>query len=175
MKYFNIHKSLKIADFLTLANAICGLLAIIFAIYGVFNLAAVLILFAAVFDFFDGKVARFSKKSNDLGKQLDSLADVVSFGVAPAVIGYMLGIKSWYGIAALAFYLACGVLRLARFNITDSKLVKGFEGVPITAGGLIIAILVFFTGYFPIILNYMPIIYFVFGLLMISSIPIKKI
>ena len=175
MKYFNIYKLLKVADFVTLANAVSGLIAIIAAVYGRFNLAAALILLAVVFDALDGRVARFSKKSNELGKQLDSLADIVSFGVAPAVIGYMLGLRSWYGIAALSFYLICGVLRLARFNITDPKKIKGFEGVPITVGGVTIALLVFVIGYFPNLLQYMPIVYVLFGFLMISSIPIKKL
>ena len=167
-----ISKYMKLADYFTLLNLCSGVLAIIYAVQGNFNIAVVLVILAAVFDFFDGKVARLSKKDNAFGKQLDSLTDAISFGVVPALIGYFLGLKQWYFVIVLLFYVVCGVLRLARFNITT---IKGFEGVPITASGIIIVLLVFLAGFFPMIITYLWIVYLVLGILMISSIPIKKI
>lgn len=163
---------MKLADLFTLLNLYSGVLAIIFAVQGKFYIASVLIIAAALFDLLDGKVARLSKKDNDFGKQLDSLTDAISFGVAPALLGYFLGLNEWYFVIVLLIYVSCGVLRLARFNITT---IKGFEGVPITAAGIIIAVLVFLAGFYPIIISYLWIAYLLLGILMISSIPIKKI
>jgi CDP-diacylglycerol---serine O-phosphatidyltransferase len=167
-----IGKYMKIADLFTLLNLCSGVLAVIFAVQGNLNLAVGLIMLGAIFDFFDGKVARLSKKDNAFGKQLDSLTDAISFGVAPALLGYFLGLKQWYVVIVLLFYVICGVLRLARFNITT---IQGFEGVPITVAGIVMALLVFVAGFFPIIVGYLWIAYLIFGILMISSIPIKKI
>jgi CDP-diacylglycerol---serine O-phosphatidyltransferase len=167
-----ISKYMKLADLFTLLNLCSGVLAIIFAVQGKFYIASVLIIAAALFDLLDGKVARLSKKDNDFGKQLDSLTDAISFGVAPALLGYFLGLNEWYFVIVLLIYVSCGVLRLARFNITT---IKGFEGVPITAAGIIIAVLVFLAGFYPIIISYLWIAYLLLGILMISSIPIKKI
>ena len=163
---------MKIADLFTLLNLCSGVLAVIFAVQGNLNLAVGLIMLGAIFDFFDGKVARLSKKDNAFGKQLDSLTDAISFSVAPALLGYFLGLKQWYVVIVLLFYVICGVLRLARFNITT---IQGFEGVPITVAGIVMALLVFVAGFFPIIVGYLWIAYLIFGILMISSIPIKKI
>jgi CDP-diacylglycerol---serine O-phosphatidyltransferase len=178
MKYFNIHKLLKLADFVTLLNVVSGVLAIMFAISGNFNLAAIFLIGAVMFDALDGRVARMffhktSEKQKDFGKQLDSLADVISFGVAPAIIGYMMGLRSWYWIIVLLLYVCCGVLRLARFNITKSQTL--FEGLPITVGGVIIALLIFVANFQTWPLLIMPYVYLIMAILMISSISIKKI
>src|SRR3989338_11208735 len=93
---------LKVADFFTMGNLIFGMLCIYYAIGHSFIYAAIFLLIAMIFDFLDGKVARISKKITDqgrhFGKELDSLSDVVSFGVAPAIIGYTLGLQSWWEI-----------------------------------------------------------------------------
>jgi len=159
--------ALKLADYFTLGNFLSGVLAIFCVIEGFFILSAILILFAVLFDFLDGRIARFLKQQNSLGKELDSLADVVSFGVWPAVFGFSLGLNSSFAIAILLFFSSCGIYRLARFNITK---LKGFEGVPITMNGILFPLIYLIFNYN----NYVLIVYFVMGILMISKFRIKK-
>ena len=170
-KYFNIINFIKISDILTLANAACGLLSIFFAIQQNFRLSALFIFIAMIFDYLDGKAARLLKKQNEFGKQLDSLCDAISFGAAPAVLGYNYGLNSWYAIVILVFYLLCGILRLARYNITS---LAHFEGLPITTGGFIIVVLSLFVP-FNVYTSQILAAYIIASLLMISSIPVKKI
>lgn len=106
------------------------------------------ILFAMVFDALDGKVARLANATSDFGTQLDSLCDVISFGVAPAVIGFTLGLRGGWDMLVLTYFVVCGVSRLARFNVTASALadsatgkVKYFEGTPIPTSVAIVALL----------------------------------
>jgi len=124
-----------------------------------------------IFDYLDGKAARLLKKQNEFGKQLDSLCDAISFGAAPAVLGYNYGLNSWYAIVILVFYLLCGILRLARYNITS---LDHFEGLPITTGGFIIVVLSLFVP-FNVYTSQILAAYIIASLLMISSIPVKKI
>jgi CDP-diacylglycerol--serine O-phosphatidyltransferase len=159
---------LKIADYFTIGNFASGFFAIIYSIIGQHTPSAILMLAAVLFDFVDGRIARHLKQQNDFGKQLDSLADLTSFGIAPAVFGYCLGLQSTLDVFALAFFATCGMLRLARFNVTS---VKHFEGVPITTNGYLFPLLFFAIGDFGwyIILGYV-----IMGLLMVSRIRIKK-
>lgn len=171
-----ISKMLKWLDFVTLMNALFGMLAIFFSIKQAFNAAALFILIAVFFDWIDGKIARAKNLENRFGKEIDSLADIVSFGVAPAVFGFNL-IEAFSQtknnaatILILLFFVCCGILRLARFNISKTKY---YEGVAITINGLVFPIL-----YFIIPKNYaffLIFFYFVMGILMISSIKIKKV
>jgi len=166
-------KNLKIADYFTLGNFISGILAIIFAINMEFTISAILILLAVVFDFLDGRIARKLKQTNELGKQLDSFSDLVSFGLAPAIFGYQQGLNSLVAIIILIFFSLCGMLRLARFNITK---IKGFEGVPITTNGIVFPLVYFIFLFAGKSFNdYILIIYLLMGLLMISRIRIKKL
>ena len=121
----------------------------------------------AVFDFADGRIARLTKTQNLFGKYLDSLSDLVSFGVAPAVFGFSLGLTSWYAIIILVLFVCCGALRLTRFMATDNK---NFEGLPITHS-FVYGIIYFFIPFH----NYMLLVYALSSVLMISSIPIKKL
>ena len=95
---------------------------------------------ALVFDVLDGRIARWRQKTSGMGRELDSLADVISFGVAPALIGYGCGMQGFYDRIVLTYFVACGVSRLARYNITTEALsegggkVKYFEGTPIPTG-----------------------------------------
>lgn len=164
-----IFKILKLADYFTMGNFLSGFLAIIFCFNGGIKTAAFLLMLAMVFDFLDGKVARWTKKQNDFGKELDSLSDVLSFGVAVAIFGYAQGLNDILSIAVLSFFSLCGMVRLARFNVSKTK---GFIGMPITANGLIFPILFFIMGSFN---KYVLIAYLVSGMLMISDIKIKKI
>ncbi len=143
-RHFSMIRGFHLADFFTLGNAACGVAAIFCAMSYVasrstapFQAAAALMLVALVFDVLDGRVARWRQKQSILGRELDSLADVISFGVAPAALGYAAGLRSGWDWVALLYFVCCGVSRLARFNVTAEELsgsegkVKYFEGTPI--------------------------------------------
>jgi len=132
-------------NILTLAGVCLGISSIKFSIDGNFTLAVTLILFAAILDALDGRIARLIKGTSDFGKELDSLTDFVSFGIAPVFILYFWELKVYgkLGWAIALIYSVCCVLRLARFNLTkinESQEWKNnfFEGVPSPAGGLLI-------------------------------------
>ncbi len=153
-RHFSMIRSFGLADFLTLGNAACGVLAVFFAMAYMadgavrdFLVAAALAPLAFVLDILDGKVARWRHRHSALGRELDSLADVVSFGVAPAALGYAAGMRGGWDMAILAYFVCCGVSRLARFNVTAEELsaggdkVKYFEGTPIPTSIVIVALL----------------------------------
>jgi len=153
-KPFSMIREFHLADWFTLGNAVCGVGAM-FAIVSFIqsgalkhvHYACTLVLAALVFDIFDGRVARWRQKSSLLGRELDSLADVISFGVAPALIAYGVGMQGLWDRVILAFFVACGVSRLARFNVTADALsaggdkVKYFEGTPIPTSVLLVLLL----------------------------------
>lgn len=164
----NILKTLTTADTLTLGGVAAGFLSMLLLFQQRFSAAAVFLVVAAVFDWADGKMARFQKAERLFGKELDSLADAVSFGVAPALFGYaQAGSTPLAGVLS-ALFLFCGIARLARFNIT--KNISFFEGVPITANGVVFPLLFWLKA--PAV-AYL-IVFGVMGWLMISMIPIKK-
>ena len=144
------------ADGLTIANASCGTIAIFLCLdYMAFGdlrrlwIAIALLPLALVCDVLDGYVARLNpRRQSVLGADLDSLADVISFGVGPAVLGYTLGLRGGWDMIFLTYFVVCGVSRLARFNATaaaltnrDTGKVKYFEGTPIPTSILIVALL----------------------------------
>jgi CDP-diacylglycerol--serine O-phosphatidyltransferase len=144
------------ADALTIGNASCGTVAIFLCLEyqaqadtRLVWLACLLLVLALVFDVLDGYVARLAAtRQSRLGADLDSLADVISFGVAPAVLGYTLGLRGGWDMLCLTYFVVCGVSRLARFNVTAALLadgttgkVKYFEGTPIPSSILIVALL----------------------------------
>ncbi|MDG6242790.1 MAG: archaetidylserine synthase [Methanolobus sp.] len=166
-----IFRALKLPDYVTLLNALFGVVAIILVMDGFTYMAPLLILVAAVADGLDGQIARrFS--SSEIGGNLDSLADVISFGVAPVIITYSYSGEKYMLLPALAFYFICGILRLARFNTMHLGF-NSFSGLPITAGGIAISAYLlmgesFFNEYI------MAIIALILGMLMISNIPYLK-
>ena len=132
-------------NILTLGGVCLGISSIKFSIDGNFSLAVIFILFAAILDTLDGRVARLIKGTSDFGKELDSLTDFVSFGIAPVFILYfwVLNVYGKLGWAITLIYSVCCVLRLARFNLTkinENQEWKNnfFEGIPSPAGGLLI-------------------------------------
>lgn len=130
-----------IPNALTALNLVLGMFAIISTLHGRFSHAAIFIVAAMIADGFDGRVARFFKVSSDFGKELDSLCDLVSFGVAPAILAYtfLLHELGYAGYLVAALFATCGALRLARFNI-NTGIVKGFfMGLPIPAAGCVVA------------------------------------
>ena len=153
-KPFSMIREFHLADWFTLGNAVCGV-GSMFAIITYIQAgdvrhvyyACALIVAALVFDVFDGRVARWRQKSSLLGRELDSLADVISFGVAPALIAYGCGMQDLWDRVVLVFFVACGVSRLARFNVTAEALsdggdkVKYFEGTPIPTSIVLVLLL----------------------------------
>ena len=110
-------------------------------------LACGLVLAALVFDVLDGRIARWRQQSSVMGRELDSLADVISFGVAPAVIAYGCGMQGLFDRIVLAYFVACGVSRLARYNVTaeamsgDEGKVRYFEGTPIPTSLVLVLVM----------------------------------
>lgn len=153
-RHFSMIRDFQLADWFTLANAICGTAAIFAAMRflqdgGVRDLmiGMALIPLAFIFDALDGRVARWRQQSSVLGRELDSLADVISFGVAPAALAYACGMQGGWDAAILAYFVACGVSRLARYNVTAESLagggdkVKYFEGTPIPTSLVLVIVL----------------------------------
>jgi CDP-diacylglycerol--serine O-phosphatidyltransferase len=150
-KPFSMIREFHLADWFTLANAVCGTGAL-FSMLSYIQTTDVrhvyfacgMVLAALVFDVLDGRIARWRQKTSGLGRELDSLADVISFGVAPAVIGYGCGMQGLYDRIVLTCFVACGVSRLARYNVTADALsgeggkVKYFEGTPIPTSLLLV-------------------------------------
>ncbi|KAK3989677.1 phosphatidylserine synthase [Cladorrhinum sp. PSN332] len=155
--HFSLVRAMHLADLITELNGACGILSVFtsmrycltsanpllteaekLASHSTLYLALAFLPFGLFFDFLDGKVARWRKKSSMMGQELDSLADLISFGVAPAAVAFALGIRTPLDHLALAFFVLCGLTRLARFNVTVTAIPKDatgkaayFEGTPI--------------------------------------------
>ncbi len=153
-KRFSMIREFHLADWFTLGNAVCGVGALFSAMSYLATqdvvhiyFAAALVLAALIFDVLDGRIARWRQKSSAMGRELDSLADVISFGVAPAIIAYGCGMQGLYDRVVLAYFVACGVSRLARYNVTAENLsgddgkVKYFEGTPIPTSIVLVGLL----------------------------------
>jgi CDP-diacylglycerol--serine O-phosphatidyltransferase len=168
----NILRIIKVADIFTAGNLVCGVLAIFAASNARFRLAATLIVLALVMDTLDGKIAKLMHQTNSFGKQLDSLADLISFGVAPAVFFYALREPGIGSVLILILFTLSGMMRLARYNVSSSE---GFEGIPITVNGFIFPLL--YVAYLlqPATLVIWPAVYATMSVLMVSSIKIKRI
>ena len=169
-------------NMLTLIGVCIGLTSIRFALDGKFEFAIIAILFAALFDWLDGRIARLIKGTSEVGKELDSLADVISFGVAPAFIMYFWTLSSLgkFGWLLCLIYVSCVALRLARFNVNSNQEPSWrdnfFEGVPSPAGGiLVLTPLIFSLSELEFItVNYklvVPIFFVTTSLLLISKFP----
>lgn len=153
-RHFSMIRSFHLADVFTLANAACGVAAVFLAMAyqqaGTvlhFLAAAAMAPAALAFDVLDGRIARARHTHSALGRELDSLADVISFGVAPATLAFAAGLDGGWDIAILIYFVCCGVSRLARYNVTAEALsagsdkVRHFEGTPIPTTVLITAAL----------------------------------
>jgi CDP-diacylglycerol--serine O-phosphatidyltransferase len=155
-RHFSMLRGFHVADFFTLGNAACGVGAVFFAMLYVagesplhFYAAAALAPAAFIFDVLDGRIARARHEHSPLGRELDSLSDVISFGVAPAALGFAAGLQGGWDVAALIFFVCCGVSRLARYNVTAEELSAGsdkvsyFEGTPIPTSVVLTGLLAF--------------------------------
>ncbi|WP_334189695.1 CDP-alcohol phosphatidyltransferase family protein [Noviherbaspirillum sp.] len=149
-------REFHLADFFTLGNAACGVAAVFLAMMYAstqspahFFAAAAMAPAAFLFDVLDGRIARWRRQHSALGRELDSLADIVSFGVAPAALGFVAGLQGGWDWVALIYFVCCGVSRLARFNVTAESLSEGgdkvayFEGTPIPTSVLLTGVLAF--------------------------------
>lgn len=163
----------------TFINLSCGILSILATINDKYILASLLILLSGLVDRYDGRVARFLNVSSELGKELDSLADLVAFGVAPAILSYVLfefnkiGPYGMVGICIMLIFVICGAYRLARFNTIEFD--GCFTGIPITIAGCFIAVYDLLNVYIrlPIILSIVLLI--IGAYLMVSNIRLKKV
>ena len=169
-------------NMLTLIGVCIGLTSIRFALSGEFHLAIIAIIIAALIDGLDGRIARLIKGTSKVGKELDSLTDMISFGVAPAFIMYFwkLNTLGRFGWLVCLIYVICVALRLARFNVNSSQDPSWrdnfFEGVPSPAGGILVLtpLIISITNFDYILLNYdiiVPTFFIVTSLLLISKFP----
>ena len=153
-KHFSMIRSFALADFVTVGNGFSGAGAILALMQYLVThdtlalwVAFALFPLALVLDFMDGRIARWRQKSSAIGADLDSLADVISFGMAPAALGFACGFRGALDVAVLLYFVACGISRLARFNVTASALadetgkVKYFEGTPIPTSLALVLVL----------------------------------
>ena len=154
-KHFSMIRTFHLADLLTIGNGCCGMGAVFQAMRFLqeerpvhLYVAAALIPLAIVLDVLDGRVARWRQRQSAMGREMDSLADLISFGVAPATIAYAAGVSTLVDQMMLMFFAVCGLSRLARYNITAEELtgtsgkVRYYEGTPIPTSILPLAILV---------------------------------
>ena len=169
-------------NMLTLIGVCIGLTSIRFALDEKFEFAIIAIIFAALFDWLDGRIARLIKGTSEVGKELDSLADVISFGVAPAFIMYFWKLNELgrFGWLICLIYVSCVALRLARFNVNSNQESSWrdnfFEGVPSPAGGILILtpLIISMAGFDYLKLDYnivVPIFFITTSLLLISKFP----
>ena len=153
-RHFSMIRGFHLADVFTLGNAACGVGGVLMAMRYLASrdpndllLAAAFAPAAFLFDMLDGRIARWRHTSSALGRELDSLADVISFGVAPAALAYAAGMNGLWDALILVYFVCCGVSRLARYNVTAEQLSAGsdkvayFEGTPIPTSVLLTAVL----------------------------------
>ncbi|WP_062049968.1 CDP-diacylglycerol--serine O-phosphatidyltransferase [Bacillus sp. JCM 19034] len=163
----------QLANALTLVNLCLGAFAIIFVIQNELRIALLLITIAALCDRLDGAAARKFNAVSSFGKQLDSLSDLVSFGVAPAFLIYQASLYL-YGVPGMIltiFFILCGAIRLARFNVTTPS--YHFVGLPITAAGCILTLQLLIVPYFPPYFFMFSIL--ILSILMISTFKVRKV
>lgn len=145
--HFSLLKALHMADYITEMNGFCGVMSVFSSLRyclgdptdtGNLYLALAFLPFGLFFDFMDGRVARWRKKSSMMGQELDSLADLISFGLAPACVAFSMGLRTTLDTVLLTVFVLCGLTRLARFNVTAANIPKDatgkasyFEGTPI--------------------------------------------
>ena len=155
-KHFSMIREFHLADVFTLGNAACGVGAVFLAMAFMasqslpqFLWAAALAPAAFIFDVFDGRIARWRQTQSALGRELDSLADIISFAVAPAGRGFAAGLNGGWDCVLLIYFVGCGVSRLARYNVTAEALsagadkVKYFEGTPIPTSVVLVGVLAY--------------------------------
>ena len=189
-RHFSMIRGFHLADLLTIANGCCGIGAVFHAMRFLerqdrrqIYFAAVLIPVAIVFDVLDGRIARWRHTNSPMGRELDSLADVISFGVAPAAIAFAVGLDTLVDQIVLMYFAVCGLSRLARYNVTAEALatpsgaVRYFEGTPIPSSvvPLVLLMLAFHSGdLFPVHIAGAPLHLTVLLFLLSGSLMVSK-
>lgn len=153
-RHFSMIRDFHVADLFTLLNGACGTASIFFAMShiaeksnGKAYAAGAFIVMALVFDVLDGRIARWRHTASAMGRELDSLADIISFGAAPACLAFALGFRGLWDALCLVYFVTCGISRLARYNITAEAMsqeagkVTYFEGTPIPSSVLLVLLL----------------------------------
>jgi len=157
--HFSLVRNFRLADLVTIMNGVCGSFSVFFSAHYLLTndldylwSALAMPLAGLLFDFMDGKIARWRKSSSMLGQELDSLADLISFGVAPALLAFVIGLRTYLDTVILTGFICCGLARLARFNATvalvpkdEAGKAKYFEGLPIPSSLCLVALLSFWT------------------------------
>ncbi|MEH7177743.1 CDP-diacylglycerol--serine O-phosphatidyltransferase [Neobacillus vireti] len=160
------HLVRAVPNLFTLGNLLSGVFSITFNMNGYLQIAAIFIFLSVIFDFFDGRLARRLKVNSEFGVELDSLADIVSLGVAPALLFYSLEAPTVFTTIAFMLFPTMGALRLAKFNVKPTK--GYFMGLPITAAGLVMAAMGIF-------LYSNAFVTFLLSILMVTPVRIKKL
>ncbi|KAI7851243.1 phosphatidylserine synthase [Circinella umbellata] len=156
--HFSMVRNFYIADVITLMNGVCGIMSVFGSMRYLLSSdisdlysAMYFMPFGLFFDFMDGRVARWRNNSSLVGQELDSLADLISFGVAPASLGFAVGMRTYLDTVILTYFVCCGIARLARFNATvalqpkdDNGKISYFEGTPIPTSLSVVALLAYF-------------------------------
>ncbi|KAJ7109308.1 hypothetical protein C8R44DRAFT_802173 [Mycena epipterygia] len=157
--HFSLVRNFRLADLVTIMNGVCGSFSVFSSAHylltndiGYLWFALAFPLAGLMFDFLDGKVARWRKSSSMLGQELDSLADLVSFGVAPSLLAFVIGLRTYLDTVVLTGFICCGLARLARFNATvalvpkdEAGKAKYFEGLPIPSSLALVAVFAYWT------------------------------
>ncbi|KAJ7709968.1 hypothetical protein B0H17DRAFT_1030025, partial [Mycena rosella] len=157
--HFSLVRNFRLADLVTIMNGVCGSFSIFSSAHYLLTndtdylwSALAFPLAGLMFDFLDGKVARWRKSSSMLGQELDSLADLISFGVAPSLLAFVVGLRTYLDTVILTGFICCGLARLARFNATvalvpkdEAGKAKYFEGLPIPSSLALVAVLAYWT------------------------------
>jgi len=157
--HFSLVRNFRLADLVTIMNGVCGSLSIFMSAKYLLTsdgdylfLATIFPIAGCIFDFLDGKVARWRNESSMLGQELDSLADLISFGVAPALLAFDVGLRTYLDTIVLTAFICCGLARLARFNATVALIPKDakgkskyFEGLPIPSSLGLVSVIFYWT------------------------------
>ncbi len=167
---------LKIPNFFTLLNILCGFFSILYAIEENYSMSGILILFGMLFDFLDGYSARLLNQQSEIGKQFDSFADMITFGLAPCILVYACNyenISIIFKSSIIIFFISI-IFRLSKYNMDTGKQLDLFLGLPSTFSGGFIA---FLTLLFPIVYSYQIsfLIFILLAIISVSNIPYKKI
>jgi len=161
-----------IPNAVTLANLLFGIVSLIYTMNQQYQIAATAILLAMVLDGMDGKIARKLDVTSNFGKELDSLCDLVSFGVAPALLVYSTSLQNMghIGLIIALNFALCGAIRLARFNVIN--ITTHFIGIPITFAGSLIALAILLSNKLPLIV--FPLLTILLSYLMVSNLKVPK-
>ncbi|MDK2822954.1 MAG: CDP-diacylglycerol---serine O-phosphatidyltransferase [Clostridia bacterium] len=161
-----------IPNIVTLANLLLGIVSLVYTMDGQYPIAATAILLAMILDGMDGRIARKLDVTSNFGKELDSLCDLVSFGVAPALLVYSSSLQNMghIGLIIAVNFALCGAIRLARFNVLN--ITTHFIGIPITMAGSLMAVSILLSNKLPLV--FFPILTILLSYLMVSNLKVPK-